>query len=157
MPVILWEFRQFQTTFTTHFHGLYKRVTILLTFLAYSLTLMHSVVPHHHNEEANTGHHHHGGGIHDHHHEDHDDDKDQKTVSHLFADAIHHPASEIFVPAPESKTIQKKNPAVYILIIQLSDLLSIELKRPDTWSTYQQKYYSSDQDAFFLLRAPPAA
>ncbi|MGC1240372.1 MAG: hypothetical protein WA874_02230 [Chryseosolibacter sp.] len=133
---------------------MYKSVIILLTFLAYSMTLVHSVVPHHHDEEANTGHHHHGNGDH-HHHDDHDQDK--KTISHVFADAIHHPASEIVIQPTESVRFHKKHKTVDILIVKLNELLIPVLKPPDRRPMHQEKYYSSYQDSFFLLRAPPAA
>ena len=144
---------------------MYKKAVILLTFLAYSLTLVHSLVPHHHHDEGKTvhGHQHHDDAsslVHhhadsgDHHHHNEDDDK---TLTHVFADAIHNPASEVFVPAQESMGIQKKNKAVAILIVKLNGLLIPELKPPDWTFTYQEKYHSSNPDSFFLLRAPPVA
>ena len=155
------EFHQFHGTFTATRTSLYKKAIILLTFLAYALTLIHSVVPHHHHEERSTNHHHHHGEGMKHHHDhddDHDDDDhDRNTISHVFADAIHHPASEISVHASEFKVIQKKNTAVDILIVELIDLVSPKLKPPDAQSIYQEKHHSFARDYFFLLRAPPAA
>jgi hypothetical protein len=133
--------------------SLHKKVVILLTFLAYTLTLAHSVVPHHH-DDTRVGHHHHGNGDHPH-HDDHDDDKN--TISQVFADAIHHPASEIVVQPSETVFFHKKHKTVDTLIVKLSELLIPVLKPPDRRPVHQQKYYSSYQDSFFLLRAPPAA
>lgn len=119
---------------------------------------MHSVVPHTHEEESASDHAHHHHGPDDHqHHDDHDDDENEKTISHFFTDAIHHPASEIFIQAPESKAILKKTIAGDILIDKLINLPGPERKPPDPWSAYQSAYHSCDQDTFFLLRAPPVA
>jgi Ca2+/H+ antiporter len=149
------EIPKLQTTFTANLRTLYKKAIILLTFLAYSLTLVHSLVPHRHNNEARVGHHHHGSDEHHHHHHNDKDDHD-KSINSLLADAIHNPASEVFVSA-QAVGVQKKNNTDAILIVKLNELLVPELKPPDRAFTYQDKYHSSNPDSFFLLRAPPVA
>lgn len=147
------EFRVFQTTFTSHINKLYKRLIILVTFLAYSLTLVHSLVPHHHHDKAITHYHHHGDGLH-HHHGD-PDEHDEKTIGHIFADAAHHPASELVIHPPESQRIQKNSNAVDLFIVKSIHTIFLRIRPPDPLPDYQAKHYSSDQDSFFLLRAPP--
>jgi hypothetical protein len=110
-------------------------------------------VPHHHHEKTKTDHHHHGSATH-HHHEQHNEDK---SLSHIFADAIHHPASDIVIHAGQSENVKKKTERVKILISRISQLILPELKPPDIPVHYRETYYSSDQDSFFLLRAPPVA
>ena len=110
-------------------------------------------MPHHHHDDATIAHHHQGN---DHHHHD-DDDEQSKSINHVFADAIHNPASEVFVSAQGYTGIQKKNNADAILIVKLNQLLVPESKPPDRTFTYQEKYHSSEPDSFFLLRAPPVA
>ena len=126
-----------------------------MSFLAYSLTLVHSLVPHHHHDEAKIEHHHHHGSDKDHHHPEQDDE--DKSLSHVFADAIHHPASERVIQTPESQHIQKSSNAVDLFIAKIGDILFLRIRPPDPLTNYQKKHYSSQQDSFFLLRAPPVA
>ena len=144
---------------------MYKRLIILITFLAYSLSLVHSLVPHHHDEETQIGHHHHHHGSEkDHHHhgseKDHhhpEQDHENKSLSQVFADALHHPASEVVIHTPQSENVEKKNAAVDDVIFIISQLIFPELKPPDIPIHHREKHYSSNGDSFFLLRAPPVA
>jgi hypothetical protein len=134
----------------------YKKAIILLSFLAYSLTLVHSLVPHHHDEEANIDHHHHHhGNQKDHHH--HEQDNDNESLSHVFADAIHHPASEVVIHNAGSKHIQKSNNPVDLFIASIRQTIFLRIRPPDPSTVYQEKHYASQQHSFFLLRAPPVA
>jgi hypothetical protein len=128
-----------------------KTAVILLSFLAYSLTLVHSVVPHHHHDKQVSDHHHENSD--DHHHHD-NADHEEKSVSHAFADAIHFPGSEIAIPAKQSLTIEK----VVIIDLQVDNLVSFllpQLKPPDVNADRRQAHYSSRHQSFFLLRGPP--
>jgi hypothetical protein len=130
-----------------------KRMIILLSILAYSLTLVHSIVPHHHHVEPISKHHHH-------HHDgstDHDDHDEKKTVSHAFADAIHFPGSDIAIHGHSSDNVQKVFFVVGICSDSLTSLLSQQLKPPDLNSDYRHRHYSAFYHSFFLLRAPPVA
>lgn len=133
---------------------MYKKAVILLTFLAYSLTLVHSLVPHHHHQQAKAHYHHHENG-HDHHH---DDDRD-KSLSHAFADAIHNPASEAFThPSPPQQSVKKKVTAPAFPLVIFNDLIHDLSKPPDADAPpYQEKHYGSQPHSFSLLRAPPAS
>lgn len=128
---------------------------ILLSFLAYSLALVHSLVPHHHHEKAKIDHHHHHGSEKDHHH--HEKDNDDKSLGHVFADAIHHPASELVIHNRESQHIQKSSNPVDLFIAKIGEVVVLRIRPPDPSTNYQEKYYSSQQDLFFLQRAPPVA
>jgi hypothetical protein len=133
---------------------MFKRSIILLSFLAYSLTLVHSIVPHHHHQEPISKHHHHHDEAKDHHHEDHDE---KKTVSHAFADAIHFPGSDVALHGQVSENVQKVFFIAGICSDNLTALLSQELKPPDRNTDYRQTHYSAFHYSLFLLRAPPVA
>jgi hypothetical protein len=132
---------------------MFKRSIILLSFLAYSLTLVHSIVPHHHHDEAISKHHHHDESK-DHDHDDHDE---KKTVSHAFADAIHFPGSDVALLGQSSDNVQKVFFVVAICSDNLTLLLSQQLKPPDCNVDYRQTHYSAFHYSLFLLRAPPVA
>ena len=134
---------------------MFKRIVILLTFLAYSLTLVHSLVPHHHHVEVTIDHHHHDGTQKDHHH--HEQHDDNKSLSHIFADAIHHPASEVVIHNPASQHIQKSNNPVDLFIAKIDETIFLRIRPPDPSTNYQEPHYPSNEDSFFLLRAPPVA
>jgi hypothetical protein len=110
-------------------------------------------VPHHHHEEGQTDHHH--GSEKDHHHHEHDDEN--KSLSHVFADAIHHPASKVVIQNPESQRIQKSTSAVDLFISKIDETIFLRIRPPDPLTDYQEKHYSSEQHSFFLLRGPPVA
>lgn len=134
---------------------MYKRAIILLSFLAYSLTLVHSIVPHHHHEGAKVDSHHHGtGNSHHHHQEEHDE---RESLSQVFSDATHHPASNVVIHTPQSDILQKNKQSVNLLIFAISQLVFPELKPPDIPAHHQENHYISQQYSFFLLRAPPVA
>jgi hypothetical protein len=73
----------------------------------------------------------------------------------VFADAIHHPASGLVIHNPESQHIQKSCNLVDLFISKIGDIIFLRIRPPDPLASYQAKHYSSDQDSFFLLRAPP--
>jgi hypothetical protein len=133
---------------------MFKRSIILLSFLAYSLTLVHSIVPHHHHDEAISKHHYHHNETKSHDHDDHDENK---TVSHAFADAIHFPGSDIALHGQSSENIHKVFFIVGICTDNLTALLSQQLKPPDRNVDYRQTHYSAIHYSLFLLRAPPVA
>ena len=131
---------------------MFKRSVILLSFLAYSLTLVHSIVPHHHHDKQVSDHHHHENSS-DHHHDDHE----EKSVSHSFADATHFPGSEIVLHPQQSETIQKITLIIELHVDNLTCFLSPQLKPPDLNVDHRSACYSSAQYSLFLLRAPPVA
>jgi hypothetical protein len=128
-----------------------KRVIILLTFLAYSLTLVHSLVPHHHDEtvQVHTHDDHHSG---DHQHEN---DSDDNTLSHFFSDAVHHPSAEIFIHSSKQENVQKAKTLSSVFILMPGQLLLPELKPPDNPDYDTPGVYSFDHFSISLLRAPP--
>ena len=130
---------------------MFKTTVILLSFLAYSLTLVHSIVPHHHDKQLSDHHHH--ENLSDHHH----DDDEQKSVSQSFADATHFPGSEIVLHPQQSETIQKITQIFGLHVDNLKCFLSPQLKPPDLNVDQRPAYYSSAPHSFFLLRAPPEA
>lgn len=127
-----------------------KRLIILLTFLGYSLTLAHSLVPHHHHDQVaqNHSHHHHATG--------HHDDDDHKSLSHFFADAIHHPSAEQIILSSQSENVQKSKTIGAYFILALDQILFPELKPPDNNISYPAAHYSFNLSTISLLRAPPA-
>lgn len=155
LRLILWNFVN-PKYLTLEFAAVYKRSIILLSFLAYSLTLVHSVVPHHHHDEGKTDHHHHRhGNDKDHHH--HGQDDGDKSLSHVFADAIHNPASEVVIHNPEPEHLQKSNYPVDLFISKIGAIIFLRIRPPDPLSDYQEAHYSTNHDSFYLLRAPPVA
>ena|SRR5688572_2180100 len=132
---------------------MYKRSIILVSFLAYSLTLVHSIVPHHHHDQPVSEHYHHDGSKEHHHH----DDQEEKTVSHAFADAIHFPGSDVVIHVQSTDNIQKLSYASDLCFENTISLLSRQLKPPDLNIDPRRTHYSTDKYSLFLLRAPPAA
>jgi hypothetical protein len=132
---------------------MFKRSVILLSILAYSLTLVHSLVPHHHHDKAVSEHHHHNNSKGHNHHDDHED----KTVSHAFADAIHLPGSDLVLHSQPSETIQKFVTDVELTFDDLAFQLTPQLKPPDLNIDQRSAHYLSVQYSLFLLRAPPVA
>lgn len=128
-----------------------KRLIIFLSFLAYALTLTHSIVPHHHHDRQVSGHHHHSSG--DHHHDDHE----QKSVSHAFADAFHFPGSETVIHAQQLEIIQKISSVSELHVDDPAALLARQLKPPDLNTDPRSACCSSAPHSLFLLRAPPLA
>jgi hypothetical protein len=131
-----------------------KRSIILLSFLAYSLTLVHSIIPHHHHDEPISKHHLHHDESNDHDHDDHDE---KKTVSHAFADAIHFPGADVALHQQSSDNIEKVFFVAGFCSDNLTSLLSQQLKPPDSNADYRQIRYSAFHYSLFLLRAPPVA
>jgi len=137
--------------------AVYKRVIILLSFLAYSLSMAHSLVPHRHDGKAKVHHHHHHHDNENDHHHHNEEDQEDKSLSDAFAAAIHHPASGLIIRNPESQHIQKSSSAVDLFIAKIGEIIFVRRKPPAPLTNYQQKHYSFRQDSFFLLRAPPVA
>jgi hypothetical protein len=129
-----------------------KRLIILLSFLAYSLSLVHSIVPHHHHDNKITDHHHHD------HSTDHDhDNHEEKTVGHAFADAIHFLGSDIVIQPQQSYVVQKTALVAELYTDNLAHFISPKLKPPDFNIDKRHRHYSSIPHYLFLLRAPPVA
>ena len=129
-----------------------KSCIIFLLFLAYSLTLVHSVVPHHHHQEV--------ADIHSHsHHEDatrnHHDSDDEKSISHFFSEAVHHPSAKLTVLSPYSENILKSKPSTAHLMLRLEQIFLPMFKPPENNATFQVDHYSSHLFTLSLLRAPP--
>jgi hypothetical protein len=131
-----------------------KTSIILLCSLAYSLTLVHSVVPHHHHDKITSELHQHDDSK-DHRH--HDDSHDQKSVRHAFADAIHFPGSDIVDLFQSTGSVQKTCFVLKVCSENLVALLPRQLKPPDLNSDDRQRRYLAIHYSLFLLRAPPVA
>lgn len=134
---------------------MYKRIIILLSFLAYSLSLVHSLVPHRHDEKAKVHHHHHHDNGNDHHH--HEEEQENIPLSDVFASAIHQTSSELIFQIPESHHIKKSWKSVDLFVARISEIMFVRTEPPDRLANYQQEHYSFRQDSFYLLRAPPVA
>lgn len=116
------------------------------------MTLVHSLVPHHHHDEAAQVQSHH----HDHDTDHHNDDRDERTISHVFADAIHHPSTELVIHNSQLENVQKVKTITAFFLIAYNQILLPELKPPDNPISYQAVHYSFNLFAISLLRAPPA-
>jgi hypothetical protein len=142
-----WQTTHKAPTFATF---MFKRGIILLSFLAYSLTLVHSIVPHHHHNQPISNHHHHES-------KDHDDHDEKNTVSHAFADAIHFPGSDVAIHGQSPDCAQKTFSVSEICSEYLTSLLFHQQKPPDVNVDYRQTHYTNFYNSLFLLRAPPVA
>jgi hypothetical protein len=138
---------------------MFKRSIILLCFLAYSLTLVHSIVPHHHHDSSISEHHHHDESNGNHHgdlkHHDHHGNEEKKTVSHAFADAIHLPGSEVALHGTSQGSVQRLFFVSEIGFDPIAFLLALQLKPPDFNYDYRHTFYTTSNYSLFLLRAPP--
>ena len=131
---------------------MFKRTVIVLTFLAYALTLAHSLVPHRHDDEAKLSHHHHHENGTSHHHHDEDE---QKSLSHSFEDAIHHPSSGVVIQSSLCESPGKKCPFFELVLIHSNDHLLSLLRPPDTPAENNIRHHSSGHGLLFQLRGPP--
>lgn len=129
-----------------------KPIIIIFTLLAYALTLVHSLVPHHHHDEAAQVQSHHPDHDTDHHH----DDRDERTISQVFEDAIHHPSAELISQRSQLEDGQKVQTLTAFFLIAYNQILLPDLKPPDNPISYQARHYSFNLSALSLLRAPPA-
>jgi hypothetical protein len=130
-----------------------KRTIILFTFLAYSLTLVHSLVPHHHHEDkshAENHHHHHGHDEDDHH------EHEKKDPSHFFSDAIHHPSAGQIIHSSQSESVQKVKALDNFIALVFDKILLLDFKPPDRNFSYHKVHYPLDLIGNSHLRAPPA-
>jgi hypothetical protein len=135
-----------------------KRITILFTFLAYSLSLVHSLVPHHHHEEKIAHHHHH-----EHHHDsDHDDNSDSDTnqdsnqLSDMFSEFAHSSAGQFFIhPQTSEQKIKASHAFEFVFAYAYSLILSDE-QPPGFVHIERQESYDYNVSSISLLRAPPA-
>lgn len=131
-----------------------RRLIILLSFLAYSVMLVHNLVPHHHHDEQIVQSHHHHN--HDHSEQDHHDDENRKSLSHFFGDVIHHPALKQIIHSSLMEDVQKSKKVNEFFSLTTEQVLLPDLKPPDIPAAYQTKQYSFNLFANSLLRAPPA-
>jgi hypothetical protein len=134
-----------------------KRITILFTFVAYSLSLAHSLVPHHHHKEKGT--HHHQANDH-HHHHDSDDHDNTKNVDDVLTDALaeaaHSPASQFFVHGQISEQKVKNTQVLEFAIAYAYSLTLSDQEPPGFVSIDRQEFYDYNLSSISLLRAPPA-
>jgi hypothetical protein len=131
-----------------------KRTIILLTFLAYTLTLVHSVVPHRHDEKQT--HHHEHTSDHHHHDEDTGEENHDIDLTHFFTKAEHHAGAQTFIPSHTSESRAKEAGKLVILssIIYLS--FEVDSGPPDPIPIQDEFAPSSEHFKISLLRAPPA-
>jgi hypothetical protein len=132
-----------------------KRFIILFTFLAYSLTLTHSLVPHHHDDDLIQSELHHDEASSGHHDDDSDNSNDQ-LLSHFFSDAVHHPSADIAIHSSQSENVTKDYGQHIFLVPPFTQLLLPDLEPPDVFKFYQAHSYSIHLFSASHLRAPPA-
>lgn len=131
-----------------------KRFIILWMALAYSLSFAHSVVPHVHRDEAAKVHSH-QHDTHSHHHH-HDDGNDDVTLSHFFADVIHHPSGSFLIHNQASENVPKIKAFAQFSLLASDLVLPPKSEPPDCNSSYRSIHYSLRLLSTSLLRAPPA-
>lgn len=130
-----------------------KRFIILVSFLAYSLTLIHNLVPHQHEDlSVINNHRQHKSDADGHHHHD-DKENDLKDI---FSDAIHHPSAEKVIHGSESVNVQKNKTSGYWIVLAIDHVLLNNLKPPDKNIFFQVSRYCFDLLTNSHLRAPPA-
>jgi hypothetical protein len=133
-----------------------KRFIILLSFLAYSLTFVHSLIPHHHHHDdtSQTHSHHHHDSADDNHHHDHE----KKELSKFFSDVIHHPSAEqVIHPSQlQSENIQKGKDLDNFILPVIDQELFADFKPPNRNFSYHKVHYPLDLIGNSHLRAPPA-
>jgi hypothetical protein len=129
-----------------------KRIIILFTFLAYSLTLVHSLIPHRHDDERSQAQneHHHGHDEDDHH------EHEKTDLSHFFSDVVHHPSAEQVIHSSQSENVQKTKALDNFVALVFDKVLLLDFKPPDRHFTDQDVHYSLDLIGNSHMRAPPA-
>jgi hypothetical protein len=134
-----------------------KRATILLTFLAYSFSLVHSLVPHHHHEEkvAHTHHEHHSDSNRND-DSDNDTDHDNNQLRDIFAEFAHGSASNFFIHAQTSEQKTKVSYAFEFVFAYAYSLTPSDKQPPGFVCIDQQELYDYNVSSISLLRAPPA-
>jgi hypothetical protein len=133
-----------------------KKVFLLISFLGYMFTLVHSFVPHHHHDQEHE-HHQHSHAQSEHHHHNNHHESEDNALSHAFADIIHVPGSEIIAPPSPSLVLPEYSPSAESLIYELTYCLSPQLNKHKPGVDPRLNYYSSCCHQLFLLRAPPTA
>lgn len=133
----------------TFVHVMMKRLTIILTFLAYAMALCHSFVPHHHHDDFS--HEHHATLV------DHDESghMSHTSLGHLFSEAVHHPAAETFVHNSQDETAQKVNPDTILFQPVVICRTVGENKSATPLTSNTPEHYSFDEHPASPLRAPP--
>lgn len=130
-----------------------KKAIILISFLGYVLTLMHSFVPHHHHEKSQ-GTHSHSHAQEDHHHHD---DEGENPIARALADVIHFPGSEIMIQSAPVQLTQELASHAEPPVHDLTRWLAPQLKPPDLNCDLRKDLFTSCCCQHFLLRAPPLA
>jgi hypothetical protein len=135
----------------------FKRILLIVSFLAYGAALAHNFVPHHHHEEEPEHHSHDGQHSHQshHHHNDADSD-DSKSLSYFFSEAIHHPAAKVSLHNHGEGT-QKVKPFDVFLIAEGHSFKIPEFVPPDTGTKHRTNLFPVSLCAASLLRGPPVA
>lgn len=129
-----------------------KRVSILSFFLcAYTMFMLHNLMPHQHSHEHATNHTHHGK--HDHHHSDKQHDSDKSLIDHSEAFGVAIVKSD---DGLITKNHEQSPQADFIISSQSSDVVFFE-HPPDKYNTYKHSLlYSNSFKSPKSLRAPPA-
>jgi hypothetical protein len=128
---------------------------MLLTFLAYALTLVHSVVPHVHDKKQD--HHHEHTSDHHHHDEGDNADSEDKNLTSFFAEVEHQAGAETFIRSNASELKVKQ--AAKVITASSALLFSFEIDSGPSKSpilTRNEFAPSSEHFKISLLRAPPA-
>jgi hypothetical protein len=127
-----------------------KRITILFTFLAYSMSLVHSFVPHHHHDEEVAHHHHHDSHAQD------DTTNIPDVLADALAEAIHSPESEFFVHGQTLEQKVKNNLANDFITAFVCSLTLSDWEPPGFIPIDRSEFYDYNLSSISLLRAPPA-
>ena len=137
---------------------MHKRFLLLLMFFGYSLSIVHSLVPHHHHDDADKTHSHsHQRDAHSkahHHHED--DSNEEADLSKFFSDVTHHPAGSYVVHSQNSENVVKVKTFSQPILLAPQLVSSPELKPPDCYFSYKGVDYYFKLNSSSLLRAPPS-
>ncbi|REK04642.1 MAG: hypothetical protein DWQ44_01435 [Bacteroidetes bacterium] len=131
----------------------YKHLIIFSLFLAYSLLLVHSVIPHHHHDTPQEAEHHHHSEHTDHHHDDGKESEEHGHTPHFvhsadFGNYILNPS----VSFPDFSKIHSDLLFVFTDLFVIKDEFS-NIKRsspPDCSPPLSSGLYST-----FSLRGPP--
>ena len=108
-------------------------------------------MPHHHHEANQVQSHHHDHDTDHHHH-----DGDERTISHVFADAIHNPSAELIIYNSCLEEVQNVKTITAFFLPAYNQIFLPELNPPDNPFSYQAVHYAFNLFAISLLRAPPA-
>jgi hypothetical protein len=136
-----------------------RRLIILLTFLAYQINLVHSILPHHHHDDVTAvvsqSHEHQDEDPHHHHEGEQEQSDNDFSLAHLIAEVAHNPSSTLVIHNSTSENTQKTKPVVDLLAFSVSVLLLPDDRPSLERSHYREVDYPSRYTSTAPLRGPP--